>query len=72
MDELVLACLKKDPNERPQNAEELFRMACGCRACGTWDQAHARRWWEAHLPDLTGPLTVTQVADPAPSTMATV
>ncbi len=26
LDELVLACLQKDPDMRPQNAEELFRM----------------------------------------------
>jgi eukaryotic-like serine/threonine-protein kinase len=70
IDELVLACLQKDPNLRPQNAEELFRMACGCRSCSTWDQAQARRWWEAHLPDLTGTLTVTQVAEPAPRSLA--
>ena len=68
VDDLVLACLQKDPNLRPQNAEELFRMACGCRSCGGWDQVHARRWWEAHLPDLTGPLVVDAVVDaPAPT-----
>src|SRR5262249_55630973 len=27
IDELVLACLEKDPKKRPQNAEELLRMA---------------------------------------------
>jgi serine/threonine protein kinase len=57
LDELVLSCLQKDPNDRPQNAEELFRLACGCRTCGGWDQAAARTWWEKHLPDLTGPLS---------------
>jgi serine/threonine-protein kinase len=58
LDDLVLACLQKEPNQRPQNAEELFHMACGCMGCGNWDQRHAQRWWEAHLPDLTGPLAV--------------
>ena len=27
---------------RPQNAEELFRMAVGCKTCETWNQASAR------------------------------
>jgi eukaryotic-like serine/threonine-protein kinase len=58
LDELVLACLDKNPDKRPQNAEELFHMACGCRACGEWNQAEAAEWWGAHLPELTGPLTV--------------
>ena len=59
LDELVLSCLEKDPMRRPQNAEELFRMAVGCKTCETWNQASARNWWQTHLPDLTGPLTLT-------------
>jgi len=59
LDELILACLEKDPDKRPQNAEELFEMACACPCAEGWDQAAARRWWEAHLPELTGPLSMT-------------
>jgi serine/threonine-protein kinase len=59
LDELVLACLQKDPNRRPQNAGELFRMAYNCRACEGWNPETAAAWWEAHLPELTGPLAVT-------------
>jgi eukaryotic-like serine/threonine-protein kinase len=60
LDELVLSCLEKDPMNRPQNAEELFRMAVSCKTCETWSQATARNWWQTHLPDLTGPLTPTE------------
>ena len=60
LDELVLSCLEKDPKNRPQNAEELFRMAVGCKTCETWSQASARNWWQTHLPDLTGPLTLAE------------
>jgi eukaryotic-like serine/threonine-protein kinase len=60
LDELVLACLEKDPKKRPQNAEELFRMAVSCKTCETWTQTSARAWWQTHLPDLTGPLTVRE------------
>jgi serine/threonine-protein kinase len=60
LDELVLSCLEKDPRKRPQNAEELFRMAVSCKACEAWDQAKARSWWQTHLPDLTGPLTISK------------
>ena len=58
LDELVLACLQKDPDRRPQNAGELFRMAYNCRACEGWNAEAAAAWWEAHLPELTGPLMV--------------
>jgi len=57
LDEFVLSCLEKDPDKRPQNAETLFRLACGCRTCDTWSSDVARTWWERHLPELTGPLT---------------
>ena len=59
LDELVLACLQKDPARRPQNAGELFRMAYNCRACEGWDTEAAAAWWQVHLPELTGPLTAT-------------
>ncbi len=66
LDELVLACLQKDPDLRPQSAEELLRMCDGSRACKSWNHAAAKRWWETHLPDLTGPLTIEGAeAEPA-------
>jgi serine/threonine-protein kinase len=71
LDQLVLACLEKDPAARPQNAEELFRMAISCKTCETWNQASARSWWQTHLPELTGPLTLTDSDSPAATRVAT-
>jgi serine/threonine protein kinase len=58
LDAIVMSCLEKDPNKRPQNAQELFRMAQYCTACEGWNPDVAHDWWSTHLPDLTGPLTL--------------
>jgi serine/threonine-protein kinase len=58
LDELVLACLQKDPKRRPQDAGELYQLACQVRIRDEWNSAEAKRWWRAHLPQLTGPLTL--------------
>jgi len=58
LDDLVMACLQKDPDRRPQDAEQLFKMACECQSGNRWSYEEARHWWELHLPELTGPLTV--------------
>jgi serine/threonine-protein kinase len=68
LDDLVLACLQKDPNLRPQNAGELFQLAHNCRACEGWSRDVAHQWWQVHLPEFTGPLSVPEVrttAEPA-------
>ena len=58
----MLSCLEKDPNKRPQNAEVLYDLACRGTTCVMWDQAAAKRWWDIHLPELTGPLTISDSA----------
>ena len=70
LDAIVLACLQKDPDKRPQNAEELLGIARNCRTCEGWTQAAAKSWWERHLPELTGPLTLGDDRPRAPVTSA--
>jgi len=59
LDDLIMACLQKDPKLRPTDAGALFKMACNCRGRDEWTQDQAEQWWKAHLPELTGPLAVT-------------
>jgi len=59
LDDLVMACLEKDPARRPQDATELFRLACACSDCDTWSHARAEGWWRTHLPQFTGSLEAT-------------
>jgi serine/threonine-protein kinase len=70
LDELVLACLEKDPAKRPADASQLYGLACGCQTSLTWTSAAAKTWWEYNLSDLTGPLTVNDL--PSESTHKTV
>ena len=65
MDDLILACLQKDPKRRPQDAGELYQIACRVRIRDEWNSDEAKRWWRVHLPQLTGPLTVSQPRDTA-------
>jgi serine/threonine-protein kinase len=66
LDDVIMACLEKDPNRRPQRAEDLLKMTIGCETCAQWNQASARKWWEQHLPQLTQPLVLAVPAVPDP------
>jgi serine/threonine-protein kinase len=65
VDELVMACLEKDPRRRPKNATELLRIVERCQSGQTWDQHTAKTWWENHLPELTGPLSMSDQPEAA-------
>jgi eukaryotic-like serine/threonine-protein kinase len=53
LDELVLACLAKDPRDRPQTARELSRRLGELSGAETWSQERAREWWLTHQRDTT-------------------
>jgi hypothetical protein len=36
-------------------------MSCRCQGDEGWTARQAREWWEHHLPELTGALTVPEV-----------
>ena len=50
LDECVLACLEKDPADRPEDADEVASMLAACDLGEPWDQQLARHWWEANMP----------------------
>jgi serine/threonine-protein kinase len=55
LDELILACLEKDPARRPQTASELAERVAACDVGEPWMPETAIAWWTTHLPDLAGP-----------------
>jgi eukaryotic-like serine/threonine-protein kinase len=60
LDALVLACLEKNPQMRPQNASEVLRMIDEIGTGRAWGPAAARAWWAEHLVDLAEPAPLVQ------------
>jgi serine/threonine-protein kinase len=50
LEALVLACLAKDPDQRPQTADELSARLAAVPLAGTWTTAQARAWWDSERP----------------------
>jgi len=48
LDEIVLACLAKDPADRPQTARELARRLDAVGLEAEWTEERARQWWDLH------------------------
>ena len=52
LDELVLACLAKEPSKRPQTADALRERLDAIPFAERWNQDRAKAWWNTHVPDV--------------------
>jgi len=55
LDRIVLACLNKEPESRPQSADALAEQLRACPVDGGWTRERARKWWDAHRPVASPP-----------------
>jgi len=45
LEAIVMACLAKEPADRPQGAEVMSEMLAQCQDYGAWTQDQAQKWW---------------------------
>ena len=50
LEEIILRCLAKQPEQRPQSARELNRLLASVRGVPEWTQEDASEWWRTYLP----------------------
>ncbi|MBI3934051.1 MAG: protein kinase [Acidobacteria bacterium] len=63
LERVILACLEKDPDRRPQSAMELAGLLASCSLMESWGQQRAATWWRTHQPSLA----VQPAAAPQPA-----
>jgi serine/threonine-protein kinase len=54
-DRILMRCLEKDPAKRFKSALDVDAELANVPTPGSWTQDDARRWWEAHAPELLSP-----------------
>ncbi len=48
LEDVVMACLRKDPKKRPQSARALSKMFEAIEVEKPWTEEQAARWWKEH------------------------
>jgi serine/threonine-protein kinase len=51
LEQVIMKCLSKDPNERFGSAQALEAALAACRDEGGWNEEQARAWWRKHEGD---------------------
>jgi serine/threonine-protein kinase len=51
-DQVILACLAKEPEDRPVSSETLARLLSACEGADSWTQDDAEKWWRTNRPEV--------------------
>jgi serine/threonine-protein kinase len=52
LEQLILACLAKRPEDRPASAHVFLDRLRACASAGVWTHERAREWWSLHRDQL--------------------
>jgi serine/threonine-protein kinase len=50
LERLVLICLEKNPEDRPQTAADVARTLAAMPVPSEWTEEHAAQWWRVNAP----------------------
>ena len=50
LERIILACLSKDPQQRPASAAVLAEQLAACDLPSPWSNSQASNWWKKHKP----------------------
>lgn len=67
LENLILRCLAKSPQERPADANQLLRELEACAVEGTWTAADAAQWWATRNAVRVSARAVAVTVDEAPT-----
>jgi len=59
LENVIMSCLSKSMQARPQSAEALDDALAGCASAGTWTLAKAQEWWASNVPVFETPPATT-------------
>jgi eukaryotic-like serine/threonine-protein kinase len=49
LEEIIMQCLAKNPNDRPRTATDLETALAQCRSAAAWTRREAQAWWNDHI-----------------------
>jgi hypothetical protein len=69
LDDVILACLSKEPAERPQSAQALGALLEQGKLIEQWTAQDAERWWGTNVPEAEIPRDTVQETEEATRTL---